>query len=117
MQVGIEGVGARADDQQEETAAQLCEVQFPGPLLRFTKGHPVTIDVHNDTGTPEQLHWHGQRVPATIDGSPEEGTAFIPAHGMRRLSFVAGPADFRFYHTHLAAGSDLTRGGRWGRLH
>src|SRR5689334_16913615 len=33
--------------------------QFPGPLLRLTEGRPVTVDVHNDTDTPELLHWHG----------------------------------------------------------
>ncbi len=36
--------------------------QFPGPLLRFKEGQAVTVDVHNDTDTPEQLHWHGQIV-------------------------------------------------------
>lgn len=90
--------------------------QFPGPLLRFTEGRPVVVDVHNDTDTPEQLHWHGQRVPADIDGAAEERTPFIPAHGMRRLSFTPGPAGFRFYHTHLAAGSDLTRGQYGGQV-
>jgi FtsP/CotA-like multicopper oxidase with cupredoxin domain len=35
--------------------------QFPGPLLRFKEGQPVMVEVHNDTDTPEQLHWHGQR--------------------------------------------------------
>jgi FtsP/CotA-like multicopper oxidase with cupredoxin domain len=35
--------------------------QFPGPLLRFKEGQAVTVDVHNDTDTPEQLHWHGQK--------------------------------------------------------
>jgi FtsP/CotA-like multicopper oxidase with cupredoxin domain len=84
--------------------------QFPGPLLRFREGKPVVVDVYNDTDTPEQLHWHGQRVPADVDGAAEEGTPFIPAHGMRRLSFTPGPAGFRFYHTHVAAGSDLGKG-------
>ncbi|OIJ95333.1 multicopper oxidase family protein [Streptomyces monashensis] len=84
--------------------------QFPGPLLRFTEGRPVVVDVHNDTATPELLHWHGQRVPADVDGAAEEGTPYIPAHGMRRLSFTPGPAGFRFYHTHVAALGDLTRG-------
>jgi FtsP/CotA-like multicopper oxidase with cupredoxin domain len=37
---------------------------FPGPLLRFKEGQQVTIDVHNQTDTPEQLHWHGQLVSA-----------------------------------------------------
>ncbi|MER6072341.1 multicopper oxidase domain-containing protein [Streptomyces sp. NPDC001817] len=84
--------------------------RFPGPLLRFTEGRPVVVDVHNDTGTPELLHWHGQRVPADVDGAAEEGTPYIPAHGMRRLSFTPGPAGFRFYHTHVTAHGDLTRG-------
>jgi FtsP/CotA-like multicopper oxidase with cupredoxin domain len=30
--------------------------QFPGPLLRFKEGQPATVEVHNDTDTPEQLH-------------------------------------------------------------
>lgn len=84
--------------------------QFPGPLLRFTEGKPVTIDLHNDTGTPEQLHWHGQTLPADVDGSAEEGTPYIPAHGMRRITFTPGPSGFRFYHTHLMPGSDLSLG-------
>jgi len=58
--------------------------QFPGPLLRFKEGQQVTVDVHNDTDVPEQLHWHGQKVPTDVDGASEEGTPYIPAHGMRR---------------------------------
>ncbi|MEV6296188.1 multicopper oxidase domain-containing protein [Streptomyces sp. NPDC051896] len=89
--------------------------QFPGPLLRFTEGRPVVVDVHNHTSTPELLHWHGQRVPAEVDGSAEEGTPYIPAYGMRRLSFTPGPAGFRFYHTHVAAMDDLARGTYTGQ--
>jgi FtsP/CotA-like multicopper oxidase with cupredoxin domain len=87
--------------------------QFPGPLLRFTEGKQTTVDIYNDTNAPEQLHWHGQRIPVDVDGSSEEGTPFIPAHGMRRISFVPGPSGFRFYHTHLTPGTDLT-GGQYG---
>src|SRR5262245_49231295 len=66
--------------------------QFPGPLLRFKEGQRVVVDMHNDTDTPEQLHWHGLVVPVDVDGAAEEGTPFIPAHGMRRIAFTAGPA-------------------------
>jgi FtsP/CotA-like multicopper oxidase with cupredoxin domain len=52
---------------------------FPGPLLRFKEGRSVTVDVHNDTDTPEQLHWHGQQVPVSVDGAAEEGTPYLPA--------------------------------------
>jgi FtsP/CotA-like multicopper oxidase with cupredoxin domain len=84
--------------------------QFPGPLLRFREGVPVSVDVHNDTDTPEQLHWHGQSIPSDVDGAAEEGTPFIPPHGSRRISFVPRPAGFRFYHTHVRAGADLSLG-------
>ncbi|WP_205744401.1 multicopper oxidase domain-containing protein [Dyella sp. M7H15-1] len=84
--------------------------QFPGPLLRFKEGQKVVVDIHNDTDIPEQLHWHGQFVPVDVDGAAEEGTPYIPARGMRRIAFIPGPSGFRFYHTHLVAGSDLSIG-------
>ncbi|HVJ08527.1 MAG TPA: multicopper oxidase domain-containing protein [Acidisarcina sp.] len=84
--------------------------QFPGPLLRFKEGQRVTIDLQNETDTPEQLHWHGQFVSTDVDGSAEEGTPFIPPHGSRRISFVPKPSGFRFYHTHVRAGADLAAG-------
>src|SRR5439155_17305696 len=44
-------------------STKLYNGQFPGPLLRFTEGKRVVVDIHNDTDTPEQLHWHGQFLP------------------------------------------------------
>ena len=90
--------------------------QFPGPLLRFTEGKRVVVDIHNETDTPEQLHWHGQTVPADVEGAAEERTPFVPAHGMRRISFTPGPAGFRFYHTHLRAGANLEQGQYNGQV-
>ncbi len=84
--------------------------QFPGPLLRMKEGHRVTVDIHNETDVPEQLHWHGQFVGTDVDGSGEEGTPFIAPHGSRRISFVPGPSGLRFYHTHVRAGADLAAG-------
>lgn len=91
-------------------STKLYNGQFPGPLLRLTEGKRVVVDIHNDTDTPEQLHWHGQFVPPEVDGAAEEGTPFIPAHGMRRIAFSPRPAGFRFYHTHLSGGADLSTG-------
>lgn len=89
--------------------------QFPGPLLRFTEGKRVIVDIHNDTDTPELVHWHGQNVPSEVDGAAEEGSPTVPAHGMRRIAFVPKPAGFRFVHTHVAAGADLARGTYTGQ--
>ncbi len=89
---------------------------FPGPLLRLKEGQPVVIDVFNDTDTPEQLHWHGQRVGVDVDGSAEEGTPYIPAHGMRRIELTPGPSGLRFYHTHNAAKDNLNSGQYSGQV-
>ena len=90
--------------------------QFPGPLLRFKEGQQATVDVLNETDTPEQLHWHGQRVPVDVDGAAEEGTPYIPAHGMRRVVFTPNPSGLRFYHTHNRAGGDLSAGQYSGEV-
>jgi FtsP/CotA-like multicopper oxidase with cupredoxin domain len=90
--------------------------QFPGPLLRFKEGQRVTVNVHNDTDSPEQLHWHGQKVGTDVDGASEEGTPFIPPHGKRKIDFVPQPAGFRFYHTHNRAGANLSTGQYSGQV-
>ena len=89
--------------------------QFPAPLLRMREGQRVVVDIHNDTDTPELVHWHGQMIPSDVDGASEEGTPFVPAHGMRRMAFAPRPSGFRFYHSHVVAGGDLNRGTYTGQ--
>ncbi len=84
--------------------------QFPGPLVRLKEGRRVVVNIFNDTDTPELVHWHGQMIPSDVDGAAEEGSPYIPAHGMRHVAFVPKPSGFRFYHTHVIAGGDLSRG-------
>jgi len=90
--------------------------RFPGPLLRLKEGQPVTVDIYNDTDTPEQLHWHGQKIPVDVDGAAEEGTPYIPARGRRTITFTPQPAGLRFYHTHNRAGADLAAGQYSGQV-
>ncbi|HEY1212868.1 MAG TPA: multicopper oxidase domain-containing protein, partial [Bryobacteraceae bacterium] len=68
--------------------------QFPGPLLHFKGGQQLKADVFNDTDTREQLHWHGQLVPTSVDGAAEQGAPLIAAHGKRRLVFTPPPTGF-----------------------
>jgi len=107
------GLVELAPDHIVSTA--LYNGQFPGPLLRFKEGQQVIVDIHNDTDTPELVHWHGQMIPSDVDGAFEEDSPFVPAHGMRRISFAPKPSGFRFYHTHVVAGGDLNRGTYTGQ--
>ena len=63
--------------------------QFPGPLLRFKEGQQVVVDVHNDTDTPELVHWHGQMIPSDVDGAAEEGTPFAAVKELQRIGKAA----------------------------
>jgi FtsP/CotA-like multicopper oxidase with cupredoxin domain len=81
----------------------------PGPILRVAAGKPVTVEVHNDTSSAELVHWHGLMIPSEVDGSAEEGTPAVPAHGSRRYTFTPRPSGTRWYHTHTMAGRDLKR--------
>lgn len=58
----------------------------PGPVLRMREGKTVTVDVINDTDTSEFVHWHGMLIPPELDGTEEEGSPPVPAHGRRRLN-------------------------------
>jgi hypothetical protein len=44
---------------------------------RFQMNEAVTIDINDQTDTPEQLHWHGQFLPTDVDGAAEEGTELL----------------------------------------
>ena len=37
--------------------------KVPGPVLRLREGRPVTINVINDAGYPDIVHWHGLYLP------------------------------------------------------
>jgi FtsP/CotA-like multicopper oxidase with cupredoxin domain len=88
----------------------------PGPVLRMREGKRITVDVHNDTGIDELVHWHGQFVSSEVDGSQEEGTPLVPAHGGRQYTFTPGPSGSRWYHTHTMAMDHLDRGGFTGQF-
>src|SRR6266446_4067709 len=53
----------------------------PGPLIRLKEGVPVSVDLFNDTDTMELVHWHGQVIPADVDGAEEENSLAVPPHG------------------------------------
>jgi FtsP/CotA-like multicopper oxidase with cupredoxin domain len=81
----------------------------PGPLLRLREGKPVSINVINNAGYPDIVHWHGLYLPAVQDGATEEGSPIIPMGQSRIYSFTPKPAGTRWYHSHAMAMTDLTR--------
>jgi FtsP/CotA-like multicopper oxidase with cupredoxin domain len=92
----------------------------PGPLIRLTEGQQVVADIVNDTGDRQLVHWHGLHIASDVDGAAEENTPFIEPHSERRYAFQATPAGFRWYHSHIPAGRDFSKGlysGQFGLLY
>ena len=62
---------------------------FRGRFCVSRKESASIIDIYNDTDTPELVHPHGLIIPIDADGAAEEGSPFVPAHGMRRICLCA----------------------------
>jgi FtsP/CotA-like multicopper oxidase with cupredoxin domain len=88
----------------------------PGPVIRLREDVPVTVDLFNDLDAPEVVHWHGQLIPADVDGAEEEKSLVVPAHGHLRYRLTPGPSGTRWVHSHVMAGPDLSRGTYTGQF-
>jgi len=88
----------------------------PGPLIRLREGVPVTVDLFNDTDTPEFVHWHGLIIPPDVDGAEEEKSLAVPAHGHLRYRMTPQPAGARWVHSHVMSMADLNRGTYTGQF-
>jgi CopA family copper-resistance protein len=51
-------------------AATAVNGSVPAPILRFREGERVTINVTNRLDEPSSIHWHGVRLPNSMDGVP-----------------------------------------------
>ena len=89
---------------------------MPGPLVRLREGAAVTVDLFNDTDTPELVHWHGLMLPVDMDGAAEEKSLEVPAHGHLRYKMTPQPAGARFVHSHVMAMADFSRGTYSGQF-
>jgi FtsP/CotA-like multicopper oxidase with cupredoxin domain len=83
--------------------------QVPGPLMRLQEGRPVAINVINDSGYPNLIHWHGLYIPSFQDGAVEEGSPIVPVGESRLYTFTPKPTGTRWYHSHAMAMADLSK--------
>jgi len=67
----------------------------PGPVLRLKEGRPVKIEVTNDSGYANLIHWHGLMIPSLQDGATEEASPIIDPGKSLTCSFVPKPSGTR----------------------
>ena len=52
--------------------------QVPGPVLRAKKGDTLVVKIDNRLTESTMIHWHGIRLPATMDGTEKYSNPYCP---------------------------------------
>ena len=73
--------------------------QVPGPVLRAKKGDTLVVRVQNNLTESTMVHWHGLRLPATMDGTGEVHQPILPGESFE-YRFTVPDAGTYWYHSH-----------------
>jgi CopA family copper-resistance protein len=74
--------------------------QVPAPILRWREGDTVTIAVSNRLSVPSSIHWHGIRVPSSMDGVPGLSFNGIAPGETFIYRFPVHQSGTYWYHSH-----------------
>ncbi len=83
--------------------------QVPGPVLRANKGDTLVVRVKNNLPEPTMVHWHGIRLPATMDGTGEVQQPILPGESFE-YRFIVPDAGTFWYHSHQNETVQMERG-------
>jgi len=82
---------------------------LPGPVLRAKRGDTLNITVRNDLSEPTIIHWHGIRLPASMDGTGEVQKPIMPGEEFVYKFAVPDSGTF-WYHSHHDETVQMERG-------
>lgn len=81
----------------------------PGPLIEANLGDRLVVDFQNDLPEATTIHWHGLRVPNTMDGVPLMDNA-VPAAGSFRYEFTLKDSGLFWFHPHVRSAIQVEKG-------
>jgi FtsP/CotA-like multicopper oxidase with cupredoxin domain len=83
--------------------------QLPGPELRANVGDTLVVRLTNNLKEPTMIHWHGLRIPASMDGTDAVQKPVQPGE-VYEYRFVLPDAGTFWYHSHANETVQLERG-------
>ncbi len=83
--------------------------QVPGPLLKAGQGDTLVVKVINNLPEPTLVHWHGIRLPASMDGTGEVQKPIAPGETFEYRFEVPDAGTF-WYHSHQNETVQMERG-------
>lgn len=82
----------------------------PGPTVRVTEGDKVRFVMSNEMTQPTNIHFHGLRVPNSVDGVPFVTQDPINPGNTLEYEFTVRNAGTHMYHSHFNSAEQVTRG-------
>ena len=83
--------------------------QLPGPVLEANAGDTLVVRVTNNLNEPTMVHWHGIRIPASMDGTGMVQKPIEPGQSLE-YRFVVPDAGTFWYHSHQNETIQMERG-------
>ena len=83
--------------------------QVPGPTIEANVGDTVVVRLKNGLDEPTTIHWHGLRVPASMDGTQVVQRPVQPGETFE-YRFVVEDAGTFWYHSHHNETVQMERG-------
>ena len=73
---------------------------IPGPLLRVAQGSDITVEVTNNAGREQTVHWHGLDLDNRNGGVPDQTQRPIPVLGVGTYRLRFPDPGLYWYHPH-----------------
>jgi FtsP/CotA-like multicopper oxidase with cupredoxin domain len=83
--------------------------QVPGPTIEANVGDTVVVRLRNSLDEPTTIHWHGLRLPSSMDGTQAVQPLVAPG-GTFEYRFVVPDAGTFWYHSHHNETVQMERG-------
>jgi FtsP/CotA-like multicopper oxidase with cupredoxin domain len=87
-----------------------------GSPIRLREGARTRVEIHNQTGVAEYVHWHGFCLDARLDGTAEEKSLGVAPHSRLAYEISSQTAGSYYVHSHAMAHHDLTAGTYSGQF-
>lgn len=94
----IDRTKVRIDGQDRQVFSINGDIS--GPVLRWTEGEDVTINVTNRLKEDTSIHWHGILVPSNMDGVPGVSFDGIKPGTTFSYRFTVRQSGTYWYHSH-----------------
>src|SRR5256885_1777954 len=106
----IDEIDHRIDALKDPVKALSYNGAWPGPLLKVVEGDKVRATFKNNLPESTGVHFHGQRLPNSMDGVPHITQDPIQPGASFTYEFVARTPGSHMYHSHHNATDQVGRG-------